>query len=140
MAEPQLSEGDSEIIRDLAGKMSLVGTVWLIPGAIFLVMGVSELVLAAVHVEWSRLPEAVLHLVGGIVLIAIGKWTNRSADAFGDVLRAQEIDLSRLMDALRNLRKLYSLKCTLIISYLFLLLIVLVYIVGSLIAAAFFRA
>ena len=136
MAESQLSERDSENIRDLARKMSLVGTVWLIPGAIFLLTGVSHLVLAAVHVEWSRLPEAVLHLVGGIVLIAIGKWTNRSADAFEDALRTQEIDLSGLMDALRSLRKLYSLKCTLIISYLVLLICIM----ASVIFVAFFRA
>ena len=137
MAEPQLSERETEIIRDLARKMSLVGTVWLIPGAIFLLLGVSQFVLATVHGEWSRLPEAVLYLVGGIVLIAIGKWTNRSADAFENVPRAQEIDLSRLMDALGNLRKLYSLKCTLIVSYLILLGVCLM---ASVIVAAFLRA
>ena len=124
MAESQLSEQDSEIIRDLAKKMLLVGTVWLIPGAIFLLLGASEFVLASLHMEWSRLPEATLHLVGGVVLIAIGKWTIRSAAAFDDALQTQGIARRQLMDALRNLQRLYSLKCTLIISYLVFLLCV----------------
>lgn len=117
--------------------MSLVGIVWLIPGAILLVIGSSELVLAGVHVEWNRLPEAVLHVLGGIVLVAIGRWTKRSADAFENVPRTQEIDLTRLMDALGNLRKLYSIKCTLIVSYLVLLGVGLV---AWVIVTTFFKA
>jgi hypothetical protein len=73
-------------------------------------------------------------LIGLVVLfyLALGTWTSRSAQAFRQIVSTKGQDISRLMDALDNLRKLYGLLGLIVKVYV---VIVAVAVVVGLIAA-----
>jgi hypothetical protein len=83
--------------------------------------------------------EAALIGLGMLFYLALGIWTSRAARSFQHIVSTQGQDVTHLMDALDNLRKLYGLLSILVKVYV---AIVLVAVVVGLIVALFtaFRA
>jgi hypothetical protein len=53
--------------------------------------------------------QAVLIGLAMLFFLGLGTWTSRSAGAFKHIVTTQGQDISHLMDALNNLRKMYGL-------------------------------
>jgi hypothetical protein len=66
------------------------------------------------------------YLVGGILYLAMGTWTTSGAAAFRRIVDTQGSDVSHLMEATTNLRKLYTLQFWVILIALIIMLITLV--------------
>jgi hypothetical protein len=97
-AEPQyeFKPQENKIIGELAGKMHFVGLFWLAVGVLMIGIGIS------VHDAGP--------IVSGTLACVIGLWTQRSSVSFKDVVYTEGRDISHLIAALEDLRKLYSLQ------------------------------
>jgi len=85
---------ENKIIGQLASKMHFVGLYLLAMGLIVITIGV-----------------IVLHggpIISGALTCVVGLWTQRASVSFRHVVRTEGRDISHLMDALDDLRKLYS--------------------------------
>ena len=65
-------------------------------------------------------------LIAGIVYLLIGVWTNNAASSFRKIVGTRGRDVTNLMDALGNLRSVYSLQRILIIIALVLIPLVMI--------------
>ena len=108
-------------INELAGAMEVVATLMKVLGFAFLIL-FGLLLLQAVQLGSGYGP--VIGLGAAMLLcLTTGFWTSRSAHSFRQIVESQNQDIWHLMNALRNLRSLYSLLRTIIIASLILLLI-----------------
>lgn len=108
------------LIGDLGSKMRFVGMFSIVIGILVLLGGV----LAAN-------PEAFNPggLISGLLYIAIGAWTRSAGAAFHEVVATKGADITHLMNALTDVRRIYTLVywiCILAIALLVLSLIVVV--------------
>ena len=93
---------ENRIIGELAWKMSFVGLFLLANGLLIIVIGVVPL----------------FHfgpIISGTLMCVVGLWTQRASMAFRNVVDTEGRDISHLMKALDDLRKLYSLQFWLVI-------------------------
>ena len=97
-AEPQyeFKPHENQIIGELAAKMHFVGLFLLAVGVLMIGIGV------LVHHAGP--------IVTGTLACVIGLWTQRSSVSFKDVVYTEGRDISHLIAALEDLRKLYSLQ------------------------------
>jgi len=93
--EYEFSDGQNVVIRELAQKMQFVS---------YLLIAVGVLQILTI------LLGNVAGLIQGIIGISIGIWTNKAAGAFKQIVQTRGNDISNLMSALRELRKLYTLQ------------------------------
>lgn len=121
-------------IGNLAGKMSLVGLVAVVIGALNLLSALMLLV----FIFQDRLPAEVLEQIPaetrarlpspdflwgvfiqgatvGLIFLLIGLWTRTAAASFRDIVATTGRDISHLMEALGALHKQYALMYTLIV-------------------------
>jgi uncharacterized membrane protein YphA (DoxX/SURF4 family) len=124
----------NDLIGRLSRKMSLVGTVSVVFGVLYLISAVLLLVfifqdrVPADVVQ--RIPEDVRSQVPGntylwgvvvqaglaaLIFLLIGSWTRSAAAAFGEIVTTTGRDIGHLMAALSSLHKMYSLMYTLVI-------------------------
>jgi sulfite exporter TauE/SafE len=81
----------------------------------------------------SRGIEGVVTIFMGALYIIIGIWTIRAADSFKKIVDTAESDISYLMNALNELKKLYTLQYVLmIIAIIFMGITILAGIIGGL--------
>jgi hypothetical protein len=114
----EFSTGQNVVIGDLARKMSLVGLVMVILGVLSILGGLGRLF--GGYFEGG--------ILGGILYIAIGVWTRRAADEFHLIVRTEGRDVSHLMRALENMRKIYDL------IYLFIVIITVLVVLALIVA------
>ncbi len=121
----EFSESDSQLIGELARKMSGVGFFTLFIGVLYLLL----FVLAVLQLLGGHHQDiAVLIALGlaAMILLSLGVWTRRAAAAFEQIVATKGNDLRHLMNALGNLRNVYALVYTLILLYLVLVIVALV--------------
>jgi len=102
------------LIADLAGKMRFVSYFLIVVGVLQIILGLSRLVIA----------EGFGLVISGVVQLLIGMWTNRAASSFLQVAQTRGNDIDNLMEALKQLRRLYSLQYWLLIVALVIFAIV----------------
>lgn len=121
----EFSEGQNQIVRDLARKMSVVGLFLMINGFALLAMSVMIFITL-----WDY--EVLLHIFPHIVVLIIGSWTRHAAKSFHKIVDSEGNDIPNLMNALENLQKLYRLKyIILMITLVFIALGVLLIFAGG---------
>jgi hypothetical protein len=98
----EFKPGENRIIGQLASKMHFVGLFLLAMGLLIIAIGVAVVFHAG-------------PIISGILACVVGLWTQRASMSFRDVVRTEGKDISHLMDALDDLRKLYSLQYWLLI-------------------------
>jgi hypothetical protein len=123
-AEPQyeFKPHENKIIGDLASKMHFVGLFWLAVGMLIIGIGV-----------WAHDAGPI---ITGTLACVIGLWTQRSSVSFKDVVYTEGRDISHLIAALQDLRKLYALQFWLLILGLVLTALVIVVLFFGLVDAS----
>jgi hypothetical protein len=85
--------------------MRFVSYFLIVVGVLQIIPGLSRLVIA----------EGFGLVISGVVQLLIGIWTNRAASSFLQVTQTRGNDIDNLMEALKQLRRLYSLQYWLLI-------------------------
>jgi hypothetical protein len=98
----EFKEAENKIIGELAAKMHFVGLFMLAMGLLVIAIG------AVVVVHYGP-------IVSGVLACLIGLWTQRASMSFRNVVNTEGRDISHLISALDDLRKLYSLQFWLLI-------------------------
>jgi cell division protein FtsL len=98
----EFKPGENKIIGELASRMNFVGLFLLAVGILVIAHGV------VVAVHWGP-------IISGTLTCVVGIWTQRASVSFRSVVQTQGCDISHLMRALEDLRKLYSLQFWLLI-------------------------
>jgi hypothetical protein len=120
----EFDETQNELVGDLAKKMSFVGL-------LLLFMGILNLIAGGITI-FSNVEEGISNLVGGVIFALIGFWTRNASASFTQIVDTEGEDVSNLMTALGELRKLYALQYwTILVA---LILVLLVFIAGFVVA------
>jgi hypothetical protein len=104
------------LIGSLAAKMRFVGLV-------LIALGVLALLGSAATFRDVRDGNLIIF---GLLQVIIGVWTRSAASSFRQVVETKGSDITHLMDALDDLRKLYALQYWLVILAAVLLVVSLV--------------
>jgi len=72
-----------------------------------------------------------------LFFLALGTWTSRSARSFKQIVTTQGQDVSHLMDALENLRKMYGLLSLVVKIYVAVAVVTVIAALIALLAKAF---
>ena len=115
------------VIRDLAGSMQFVGTVSIVVAVVMWLAGIATMFMGN--------PAGLAQIVQGVLMVFIGVWTRSSARSFQLVVDTKGSDIPNLMNALGELRRLYSLQKWLMI--VMLVLFVLAFVGGILFGILF---
>jgi hypothetical protein len=95
----EFNNTQNQLIRNLSEKMRFVGY--------FLIgLGILVAILGLVWIARGGLGN----IIQGIVQIVIGFWTIKAASAFQQIVNTQGNDIENLMNALGELKKLYTLQ------------------------------
>jgi hypothetical protein len=105
----EFKPGENKIIGQLAFKMHFVGLFLLAMGLIIIAIGVA----VVFHVG---------PIISGTLACVVGLWTQRASMSFKNVVQTEGRDITHLMDALDDLRKLYTLQYWLLVLGLLLAL------------------
>jgi uncharacterized membrane protein YhaH (DUF805 family) len=138
----EFSAADNSVFGGLAGKMRFVGIFLIVVGVLYLFLAgliaigaisgqsvtTTQKTDGGVVVTQRNLHigHTIGYLVGGIIYLCLGVWTGNGAVAFRRIVDTQGSDISHLMEAVTNLRKLYTLQYWLIFIALIVMLVVLV--------------
>lgn len=109
------------LMGDLGAKMQFVGMFAVVIGALVLMGGVLTVNAA------PRNPGA---FIAGLLYIALGAWTRSAGSAFRDVVETRGADITHLMEALGDVRRIYTLFtwiCIIAIALLAISLLLVVY-------------
>jgi hypothetical protein len=93
---------ENKIISQLASKMHFVGLFLLAVGLVMIAIGV----IVVFHAG---------PIMTGALACVVGLWTQRASTSLRSVVQTEGRDITHLMDALDDLRKLYSLQYWLLI-------------------------
>lgn len=116
----EFNENENKIIKNLAGSMGVVS----IP-CVFL--GLAYLAVLALNWEVLTGDKAMLGTalglgVGMLSFLGIAAWTRRSSLAFRKITTTSGDDVNHLMEALNNLRKMYSMLSSVVVLFSLLVL------------------
>jgi hypothetical protein len=93
--EYEFTEEENVLVGSLAKKMKFVGIFGVIFGVLEIIQGISSEKTA---------------IVQGIISIVIGIWTTKASESFQKIVDTQGNDISYLLGALDQLKKLFSLQ------------------------------
>jgi hypothetical protein len=105
----EFKPAENKIIGQLAFKMQFVGLFLLVMGLIIIAIGVAVVFHAG-------------PIISGTLACVVGLWTQRASMSFKNVVQTEGRDITHLMDALDDLRKLYTLQYWLLVLGLLLAL------------------
>ena len=111
----EFTSTQDRLISELSNKMRFVSYVLIVIGALLIFAGL-------VSINQGGFGSVIY----GIVQLLVGVWTNKAAASFRKIADTQGSDISNLMDALAELRKLYTLQYWLFILALVFIVIGLV--------------
>jgi hypothetical protein len=117
-AQFEFDSSQNLVIGDLGKKMNFVGILLIIVGVLVLLGAVFALV--------GGRPGDALDGISGVVTLLIGLWTRKASSAFRQIVATGGQDISNLMAALAQLRKLYSLQYWLILIVLGVIVLALI--------------
>lgn len=113
--EFEFDTSQNALFSDLAQKMGFVGLLFMALGALTILGGVFNGI------------GGLSNVFVGVLYILIGLWTKNASDAFRRIVDTQGSDITNLMTALGQLRKLYALQYwAIIISIAFIVLALIV--------------
>jgi hypothetical protein len=139
----EFSAAENVTLGALAGKMRFVGLFLAVVGVIYLLLAGSIIVMSiagqGVSVTETKTPagttvvarrlgveHSIGYIIGGLLYLFMGMWTGNSAAAFRRIVDTQGSDIRHLMEAVNNLRKLYTLQYWLILLALIAMAVTLV--------------
>lgn len=132
----------NQLIGSLAGKMRLVGLVMLIMGFCTLFMAILIAVGGQSEGKLKELPPATFwsivayYAIAALFYLLLGSWTRNAAGSFQQIVDTRGQDISRLMDALGALHKIYSVLYTLcVVAIVLFVLFVVGAVVGTFLMA-----
>lgn len=111
-SEYEFTESQNETLRVLANRMRWVGWFLTVLGVF---VGIGLLAGAA-----QSTSELLTYIGSAVIYFLIGIWTVRAAGSFTQIVLTEGSDITRLMDGLGELRKLYTLQFWLIVTAIFL--------------------
>ena len=111
----EFTSTQDRLISELSNKMRFVSYVLIVIGALLIFAGL-------VSINQGGFGSVIY----GIVQLLVGVWTNKAAASFRKIADTQGNDISNLMNALAELRKLYTLQYWLFILALVFIVIGLV--------------
>jgi hypothetical protein len=133
----EFSPSQNELVGNLAKKMRLVGLVTIVFGVLALLAGIVHAV-GLVSNEAARtdmaIPMTVAMFLYAFVYLCFGVWTRQAGNGFYGIAATQGNDIGHLMNALANLRKIYTVMYALIIIALIAYAIMVVLVVIGLFA------
>jgi sulfite exporter TauE/SafE len=118
----EFTSAQNQLIGTLAKRMKFVAIFFIVLGAIVAAGGLFSL---------SRGIEGIITIFMAALYIIIGIWTIKAADSFKKIVDTAESDISYLMNALNELKKLYTLQ--------YVLMIIAIIFVGIAFLAGIFR-
>jgi len=118
----EFTGAQNQLIGTLAKRMKFVAIFFIVLGAIVAAGGLFSL---------SRGIEGIITIFMAALYIIIGIWTIKAADSFKKIVDTAESDISYLMNALNELKKLYTLQ--------YVLMIIAIIFVGIAFLAGIFR-
>lgn len=121
----EFGPGQNELIDGLAKKMSWVAWFLLALAVIGAIIGVMTL-----------RDQGLGNILQGVLLIIVAVWTRRAAAAFQRIVQTEGSDISNLMDALGELKKLYTLQFWLLLIAGIIVVFALIVGVGAITANA----
>jgi hypothetical protein len=129
----EFDETQNAVIAALSGDMVWVAMPLILVGILYGV-GLFVCVIRSFQ-DPHFLFQAALVALAMVFYLALGIWTNRAAQAFGDIVSTRGKDISHLMDALDNLGKMYGLLSLLVKIYVGIVLVaVIIGLTASLVA------
>jgi hypothetical protein len=118
----EFTADQNQLIGTLAKRMKFVAIFLIVLGAIVAVSGLFTL---------SR--GGIIYIFMAALYLIIGIWTIRAANSFKLIVDTEASDISHLMNALNELKKLYTLQYVLmIIAIVFMAIAILAGILGGL--------
>jgi hypothetical protein len=118
-AQFEFTSDQNRLIGSLGGKMRLVGLVMLIMGFCTLLMAGLIAVGGQSEAKLKELPPATFwsivgyYAIAGLFYLMLGSWTRNAGGSFQQIVRSSGQDISRLMEALGSLHKIYAVLYTL---------------------------
>lgn len=97
-------------LQVLSHRMKFIGLLYLVFAGIVGIAGISMLL--------TSLAQALAAFLEVVFFAFLGLWTYRGAAAFRLIVETRGSDISHLMDALENLRRIYNLQFWLMIGML----------------------
>jgi hypothetical protein len=117
----EFTSAQNQLIGALASRMKFVAIFFIVLGGIAAIAGLFSM------------PQGIVTIFMAAFYILIGIWTIKAANSFKKIVDTAESDISYLMNALSELKKLYTLQYVLvIIAIIFLAVAMLVGIIGGL--------
>ena len=110
----EFNNTQERLIRELSDKMRFVSYFLIAIGALLIISGIARIARGGFG-----------GIINGIIQLLIGIWTNKAASSFRQIVDTRENDIENLMNALGELRKLYTLQYWLLILALIVIGIVL---------------
>ncbi|MCY0995075.1 hypothetical protein OV203_48565 [Nannocystis sp. ILAH1] len=107
----EFSATENVIIRQLVDAMRFVAAASLAVGAFVLILGIAGLVTQG----RSAVGPALGDFAEAVVFVLIGLWLQRAVDAFNRVVDTSGDDITHLLDALRELTRVFSLQRTVLV-------------------------
>ncbi|WP_019501575.1 hypothetical protein [Pseudanabaena sp. PCC 6802] len=103
----EFNDSENSIFADVATKMRAVGFISMFFGSVGAVL---SLFLLSQAKEPRATHQAILGIIQGGYFLLIGTWTSNAGSSFKQIVDSRGKDISNLMDAMRSLRKLYTLQ------------------------------
>lgn len=110
--EFEFNPEQDKLIGALAGKMRGVGQFFMFLGVLLLLHGFLQIREGGIGA-----------IISGLIYLGIGNWTVNASAAFRVIVDTKGSDMRLLMDALENLKKVYSLMYILILVGLLAVLV-----------------
>lgn len=117
----EFNDNENKIIKNLAGSMGVVSLPCLFLGLGY--MTVLALNWKELTGDKAMLATTLAMGVGMLSFLGIAAWTRRSSVAFRRITTTSGNDVDHLMEALNNLRKMYSMLSSVIILFSLLILV-----------------
>ncbi|PSO92314.1 MAG: hypothetical protein BRC46_08850 [Cyanobacteria bacterium QS_6_48_18] len=122
----EFNSTQEKLVQALANKMRFVSFFLIAIGILRFITGIVALI------RGTPLIDTIISgaIISGIIILLIGFWTYTAASSFNRIVKTQGNDIENLMNALKELRKLYTLQ-------FWLFIIVLIAIIIAIIASIF---
>lgn len=107
----EFSAPENIIIRQLVDAMRFVSAASFAVGAFVLILGIAGLATQG----RAAIGPAIGDFAEAVVFALIGLWLQRAVDAFNRVVDTSGDDITHLLDALRELTRVFSLQRTVLV-------------------------
>ncbi|MGB5593509.1 MAG: hypothetical protein WBM62_05670 [Crocosphaera sp.] len=112
----EFNSSQNEIFKDLAQKMRFVGILLLVGGIFSIIVGLS-LIFVGIFLQKEEIfiDSGMSSIIQGILFLLISSWIRKAALGFFQIVKTTNNDIENLMNAISELRKLYTLQYVLAI-------------------------